>query len=398
MLNILITGVTGFIGSALCSRLAPDNRVIGGYHREKPVKPANIVWEPTDLTDVGAVTAICKKHSPEIVIHCAGIAHQKMGAVNSATYMRVNSEATENLARAASQVNPDVRFIFLSSVSVYGEGPQISQIEKIIHRLRRFHRFKDIQQVAQINAVGEDSDCKPSSDYARSKLDAERRLIALADEGILNDLVILRLAPVYDREWSFNLNRRVLAPLNLAYIRFGSGLQKMSALAMPNLVDFIDFIIRRLRRLTQIKVDKAPSFTKRGVGEFSDEKIEIEGRTVNKDTDKSMQQNSLCNQRNPRIDILNVCDAQSYEFNTIIRVFKNSGIRPNRPVISVPLSVVWFATRIAGCLLPDKKRWLHSCYDKLASSLVFDSKKMLDTGFRPRHSLQTIFQSTDYTD
>jgi nucleoside-diphosphate-sugar epimerase len=40
--------------------------------------------------------------------------------------MRVNSEATENLARAASQVNPDVRFIFLSSVSVYGEGPQIN--------------------------------------------------------------------------------------------------------------------------------------------------------------------------------------------------------------------------------------------------------------------------------
>ncbi|GAI81032.1 unnamed protein product, partial [marine sediment metagenome] len=208
-----------------------------------------------------------------------------------------------------------------------------------------------------------------SSDYAVSKLDAERRLIALSNDGIIRNLVILRLAPVYDRDWSFNFDRRVLAPFRMAYIRFGSGLQRMSALARPNLVDFIEFLIHRLRRLTQIK-------------------------------------------------IFNVCDADPYEFNTIIRVFKKSGIRPNRPVISVPLPAVWLATRIAGSLffnkpphaittkhenppLPPfskggisyKKEWIHSCYDKLASDLVFDNEKMLGTGFRPVHSLETIFLS-----
>ncbi|MDQ7837046.1 MAG: NAD-dependent epimerase/dehydratase family protein [Thermodesulfobacteriota bacterium] len=335
MKNILITGANGFIGKALCSRLASDNKVIGIYNRKKPTSLANIVWEQTDLTDVSAVTAICEKYSPDVVIHCAGIAHQKVGAVDSSTYMRVNSESTEKLAKAASQVNPDVRFIFLSSVSVYGEGPGITS-----------RKGAKAQKREDCNGIGENGECQPSSDYACSKLDAERRLIALADEGILNDLIILRLAPVYDREWSFNLNRRVLAPLTITYIRFGSGLQRMSALARPNLVDFIDFIIRRLRRFSQI-------------------------------------------------DIFNVCDAEAYEFNTLIQVFQNSAIRPNRPVISVPLSVVRFATRIAGCLLPDKKRWLYSCYDKLASSLVFDNERMLKTGFRPRHSLQTIFQSTD---
>jgi nucleoside-diphosphate-sugar epimerase len=384
MRNILITGAAGFIGSALCSRLVSDNKVVGVYHRKEPVNPANIAWEQADLADGNSVAAICKKHSPDVVIHCAGIAHQKVGSVDSSTYMRVNSEATENLAKAASQVNPDVRFIFLSSVSVYGEGPGITS-----------RKGATAQKRKNYNGIGENGKCQPSSDYARSKLDAERRLMALADAGILNDLIILRLAPVYDREWSFNLNRRVLTPLNMAYIRFGSGLQRMSALARPNLVDFVEFLIRRLRRFAQIKVDKSPSFNKKGMGEFSDEKIEIEGRTVNKDTDKSMQQNSLCNQRNLRINIFNVCDAEAYEFNTLIQIFQNSAIRPNRPVISVPLSVVRFATRMAGCLLPDKKRWLYSCYDKLASSLVFDIKKMLDTGFSPRHSLETIFQSTD---
>ena len=57
-----------------------------------------------------------------MVIHCAGIAHQKIKAVDAVTYMRVNSEATENLAKAVAECNPGVCFIFFSSVSVYGEG------------------------------------------------------------------------------------------------------------------------------------------------------------------------------------------------------------------------------------------------------------------------------------
>ena len=62
-------------------------------------------------------------------------------------------------------------------------------------------------------------------------------------------------------------------------------------------------------------------------------------------------------------------------------------------VISVPLSVVWVATRVAGCLLRNKKEWVYSCYDKLAGDLVFDNGRMKQTGFRARHSLKTIFSS-----
>ena len=97
------------------------------------------------------------------------------------------------------------------------------------------------------------------------------------------------------------------------------------------------------------------------------------------------------NDKKQGLQIINVCDAKPYEFNTIIRVFKESGIRPNRTIISVPLSPVWLATRIAGSLFPNKRNWLHSCYNKLASSLIFDNKKMLGTGFKPVHSLVTVF-------
>jgi nucleoside-diphosphate-sugar epimerase len=120
-MNIIITGANGFIGSALCGLLASDNKIIGVDITGAADRSPNIVWEQADLTDRAAVVAVCEKHSPDVVIHCAGIAHQKIGAADSAAYMRVNSEATEALAKAAAESNPEVCFIFFSSVSVYGE-------------------------------------------------------------------------------------------------------------------------------------------------------------------------------------------------------------------------------------------------------------------------------------
>ena len=349
-MNVLVTGANDFIGIAVCNRLASDNKVIGVDIAKGHDDHAKITWEQADLTDFYSITAICEKYSPDVVIHCAGIAHQKIGAVSFDTYMRVNCEATENLAKAAAESNPDVSFIFLSSVSVYGEDSQITQKEKNSSRKGAPVRSSgptgqakaQKRKNSSIEGIREGSECRPSSGYAASKLDAEKRLIALSDRGTIHNLVILRLAPVYDRNWSLNLNRRVLAPMNTAYVRFGSGSQKMSALARPNLVDFIEFLIHRLRRLKQIKT-------------------------------------------------FNVCDAKPYEFNTIIRVFQKSSVHPGRSVVSVPLSFVWLVTRIAGTILFNKRKWLYACYDKLAFNLIFSNKKMLETGFVPHHSLQTIF-------
>lgn len=199
MKNALITGTAGFIGSALCNQLSTKSEVIGVDTAKDPDKSTNNSWEQTDLTDGNSVIAICEKHSPDVVVHCAGIAHQKIGSVDYETYIKVNSEATDHLAKATAWNNPDVLFIFLSSISVYDEGPRIHpQITQIT---------QNEKDAKQNDGVGEDADCNPSSDYAFSKLDAEKRLVALYDEGLLRNLIILRLSPVYVREWSLNLDR-----------------------------------------------------------------------------------------------------------------------------------------------------------------------------------------------
>ena len=340
-MKILITGAVGFVGNALCWRLSCNNKIIGVDVLTVVEERSNIFWEQADLTDTNLVTAICEKYLPDVVIHCAGIAHQKIGSVDADTYMRVNSEATVNLAEVAAKVNPEVRFVFLSSVSVYGERPQITQITRISQKKKA---------KKEINKINEESGCWPSSDYAVSKLDAERRLNVLYDKGVIRDLVILRLAPIYDRDWSLNLDRRVFAPKKICYLRFGSGSQRMSALARPNLGDFIEHLINN-------PTNKAPS--------------------------------NLRNQRNLR---MNVCDAEPYEFNTIIKVFKKAGIGPNKFVVTIPLFIVWLATRIGGVIFFKKKKWIHSCYDKLAGDLVFDNGRMMGMGFVPKHSLEIVFR------
>jgi len=102
-MNVLVTGANGFIGRALCSQLASDNKVVGVDITAPPDGALNIAWERADLTDSDSVAAICEKYFPDVVIHCAGIAHQKIGTIDFATYMRVNSEATENLEKAAAK-------------------------------------------------------------------------------------------------------------------------------------------------------------------------------------------------------------------------------------------------------------------------------------------------------
>ena len=84
----------------------------------------------------------------------------------------------------------------------------------------------------------------------------------------------------------------------MAYLKFGNGKQKMSALARPNLVEFIEYLLRRLRRGRLLKRHRLSQIT-------------------DKPSDRSdpNNQRNPCNRRNLR---MNVCDADPYEFNQIM--------------------------------------------------------------------------------
>ena len=319
MKKILITGgASGFIGNSISKYFSKNFKVIT-YDKNLPVKTnRNFIVVKGCITDENKIESICKKYSPDVIIHCAGINYQNIFGKNDAdAYDKINSIATEKIAFHAAKANPGVKFIFLSTISVYGEAYN----KKV---------------------VKETYECKPTSIYAESKLNAENRLRCLYDDNIISNIDILRLAPVYDLSNCKNVEKRVFGFKKQFYVKFGSGDQKMSILARSNLLDFIDFRLR--------KNNKSKSF-----------------------------------------NIINVCDLEPVKFNEIINIFQKSKYQPDKLVVNVPLILVRIVTMLSGLVLINKQEWINSFYDKLANDFVFDNQKMLDTGFMPKHTLKSEF-------
>ncbi len=220
MKKILITGACGFIGRAVMQSLLAKYKVIVFNRKIPNTKNKKIIFVKGNITDSHKVKQLCDVHAPDVVVHCIGLSHQNhMSSMDQKLYDVINHIATCNLAESAARANPNVHFIFLSSISVYGKN----------------YKYK---------GVAEKDPCEPASAYAKSKLDAEQGLETIFSANRIKRIDILRLAPVYDAKSSFNLDKRVFGPRKLFYLRYGSGKQKMSLLSRQNLVDFILFRIQ----------------------------------------------------------------------------------------------------------------------------------------------------------
>jgi nucleoside-diphosphate-sugar epimerase len=167
--RILVTGAGGFLGSRLAERLLE-----AGHSVRALVRPANVPhWLARrgaelcrgDLTDAAARAAVCR--GCEIVVHAASLVTEV--AVPDGAYFEVNARGTEELARAALRAKVR-RFVFVGSTSVHRPNAPAP--------------------------LDESSPLEGADAYARSKAEAERRLVQVAAEGAL-DLVIVRPSRIY---------------------------------------------------------------------------------------------------------------------------------------------------------------------------------------------------------
>lgn len=219
-MNILVTGATGFVGSALITRLLETDTISlvraaqrrdGSSSKQSPRLEHINTGNLSDQTDWRPALA-----GIDVVAHCAARVHvmNEQAADPLAEFRRANVEGTLALARQARDAGVK-RFIFISSIKVNGE------------------------QTAPGKPYTADDTPMPVDSYGTSKLEAERELLQLAKEGAM-EVVIIRPVLVYGPGVKANFLSMMRwmdkgVPLPLGGIRHN----RRSIVSLDNLTDLI---------------------------------------------------------------------------------------------------------------------------------------------------------------
>ena len=172
-MRVLVTGHLGYLGSVLVPRLREaGHEVVGldvGFFAECLLGPApeEIPALRVDLRDVTAADLAPVR--ADVVIHLAALCNDPLGNLNADLTYDINHRATIRLARAAKEAGVG-RFLFSSSCSLYGAGPDDSPLD-------------------------EEAGFAPLTPYGESKILSEQDLAPLADDDF--SPVYLRNATAY---------------------------------------------------------------------------------------------------------------------------------------------------------------------------------------------------------
>ena len=157
-MRIAVTGATGFVGRALCTRLGAEHEL-----RALVRAPDTLRCEQRVIGDLARFREWrAALDGMQAVVHLAGYAH---GRGEAASLHAVNVDATLAAAEAARSVG--AHFVFASTIKVHGDESR--------------------------SPLKETSPLAPRDPYARSKAEAEEALRSLS--GLR--LTVLRLSLIH---------------------------------------------------------------------------------------------------------------------------------------------------------------------------------------------------------
>jgi UDP-glucose 4-epimerase len=211
MSRILVTGASGFIGSAVVEALARDGHAVRAAVRRPHLSfpdGVEVVQHP-DLAQAFDWQPLLQ--NVDQVVHLAGIAHTGRG-VDRAAYDRVNRQATARLAMAAAQASVK-HFVFVSSIRAQS-GP------------------------AADHALTERDDPAPTDAYGASKLAAEESVRA---SGV--PFTILRPVLLYGPGVKGNLALLARAAATRLPLPVKDFANRRSLLGIDNFISALAFVL-----------------------------------------------------------------------------------------------------------------------------------------------------------
>lgn len=205
--RVLVTGASGMVGRALVGRLLEAGYQVRCLTR----RVASLDWlkgqvEIMEGNITSPAISSLSVRGMDTVIHLAGLAHTRM---EHSAFSEVNGNGTLNMTRASVQAGVS-RFIYISSMSVYGDTPP---------------------------PFIENGATQPTSAYGRSKLEAENHVRELGDRGV--SYTILRPSAIYGPYDRGNTMRMIRAIDKGWWITIGDRPVRKSLTYVDNVVDAI---------------------------------------------------------------------------------------------------------------------------------------------------------------
>gem|GEM_PF-613556 len=214
-MRIVLTGINGYIGSHLARRLLERGFSVIGID----LNDSNIKWfnDQDKFSFLKYDITNSRIHygnieDTDVLIHCAALIHRRSQDLSKSNYFKVNTQGTINILAALNHKKLK-QIIFLSTVSVYGEGNRSAP-------------------------ANENTSVSPVDFYGQSKAEAENYIMNYSQEKGIN-FTIFRLTPVYGKDFLMNLKKRVCLGNERLFFRIAKGNQKMSLCSVNNVIDVV---------------------------------------------------------------------------------------------------------------------------------------------------------------
>lgn len=148
-MNILVTGIAGFIGFHLANKLKENHQIIGidnlndyydaslkksrlkefGISFAEAIEPNQIPFYKVDILDKLELSRVFTNHKIDFVIHLAAQAGIRYSLINPDSYIKSNIIGFYNILECVKENNVK-NLIFASSSSVYGGNKKVPFSEK----------------------------------------------------------------------------------------------------------------------------------------------------------------------------------------------------------------------------------------------------------------------------